>query len=99
MLEGCGFIAADKYEDLIKVIVELQASSLKDREGGIKGFQHTPSFMLAVLKDAITQCISQKPCEERTYAEGGYTDVGQHTGGQPLDTCWPLVRALFQVWS
>ena len=29
---------------------------------------------------------------------GGFTDVGQHTGGDAVrDTAWPLVRAVIQV--
>jgi hypothetical protein len=28
---------------------------------------------------------------------GGFTDVGPHTGSQPRDTAWPLVREVIKV--
>lgn len=30
-------------------------------------------------------------------AQGGYTDVGLHTGTQPRNTAWPLIQAVFKV--
>jgi hypothetical protein len=35
--------------------------------------------------------------QQYTAPKGGTTDVGQHTGGLPRDTAWPVVRAVLQV--
>jgi hypothetical protein len=40
--------------------------------------------------------VGRKPV---TAPKGGTTDVGQHTGGIPRDTAWPVVKAVLQVSS
>ncbi|CAN0384424.1 unnamed protein product, partial [Scytosiphon promiscuus] len=49
----------------------------------------------ALLDDAKTALHSTVNSEH--VPAGGFTDVGQHTGGDPRNTAWPLVREVFQV--
>ncbi|EGZ11235.1 hypothetical protein PHYSODRAFT_337964 [Phytophthora sojae] len=65
------------------------------------GHQKTPQFIAAVVRRAVAAVTSAKEENEdngferdkRFSPHGGTTDVGQHTGGRPRDTCWPLVHA------
>lgn len=97
VLEGCGSIAADLYGPLLTTLGALQAQSRKNRKDGEKGLQHTPAFMLAVIADALSGCEGSE-CDKRTFARGGYSDVGQHTGSVHRGTCWPLLRETIKVW-
>jgi len=54
--------------------------------GGKQGHQMTPPFVHALYREAFGMEKGQQP-------RGGFTDVGLHTGGQKLDTAWPLVHA------
>ncbi|MEW5319231.1 MAG: hypothetical protein WDW38_010396 [Sanguina aurantia] len=109
-LEGCGDVVISEYPQLLSMVETLQAQSQQDRSEGKKGLQHTPAFMLAVVKDALSVLALQRssgistktsgPNRDpltRTFAQGGYTDVGQHTGSFPRDTSWPLVRETFKA--
>ncbi|CAI5746854.1 unnamed protein product [Peronospora destructor] len=67
------------------------------------GHQKTPQFIAAVVRRAIAavmgRAVAKTPDEEdvdnqRFSPQGGITDVGQHTGGGPRDTCWPIVQAV-----
>ncbi|CAN0495747.1 unnamed protein product, partial [Discosporangium mesarthrocarpum] len=55
---------------------------------GERGHQKTPEFICALLRNVlrITPALPM----------GGFSDVGLHTGGQPRDTAWPLVKAVVQ---
>lgn len=97
VLEGCGSVAADQYEDLLDAVKKLQAQSQKDRKDGEKGLQHTPAFMLAVVADALKRVCGGLAGSQRTPARGGYSDVGLHTGSIYRDTCWPLVTETIKV--
>ncbi|KAG7376154.1 hypothetical protein PHYPSEUDO_014201 [Phytophthora pseudosyringae] len=63
------------------------------------GHQKTPQFIAAVVRRAVAVVTSLVDEDEdvgnneRFSPYGGTTDVGQHTGGRPRDTCWPLVQA------
>ncbi|KAE9001048.1 hypothetical protein PR001_g7197 [Phytophthora rubi] len=70
------------------------------------GHQKTPQFIAAVVRRAVASVTSEVEDEDeddddedefegdkRFAPHGGTTDVGQHTGGRPRDTCWPLVHA------
>lgn len=94
VLEGCGGVAAERHEQLLEVVGGLLTNSQKKKEDvGEKGFQRTPAFLLAVIKRALSDPGSKEPI----HARGGYTDVGQHTGSEPRDTCWPLTRDTIKV--
>lgn len=96
-LAGCGSIPADQFEQLLVNVGELQAGSRTARKDGQKGWQHTPAFMLEVVKQALDNCSSCSPNTQLVYARGGTTDVGQHTGSDHRDTCWALVRESLKV--
>jgi hypothetical protein len=71
-------------------------------EDNKKGFQRTPAFIQAVVQDALEVLKSGRDLQEVVGSHqprGGTTDVGQHTGGIPRDTSWPLVKQVFQVSS
>ncbi|GLC49187.1 thioredoxin-disulfide reductase [Pleodorina starrii] len=51
-----------------------------------------PAAAEAAAESAVTGPPSNPPL-----ARGGFTDVGQHTGGDTMrETCWPLVKAVVQ---
>ncbi|KAE9292554.1 hypothetical protein PF001_g18668 [Phytophthora fragariae] len=56
------------------------------------GNQKTPQFVAAVVRRAVAS-ITGTADQSNSLPKGGTTDVGQHTGGQPRDTCWALVQA------
>lgn len=58
------------------------------------GHQKTPQFIAAIVKKALAAVDGG--CAGSFAPRGGTTDVGQHTGGQPRDTCWPVVAATLQ---
>lgn len=70
--------------------------------GGEQGHQRTPAMIEALLRDALAKPV-MKGMEQGdatcgpNLPVGGFTDVGQHTGGRPRETAWPLARAVFQV--
>eukprot|EP01105_Mastigella_eilhardi_P000974 TRINITY_DN1122_c1_g1_i1.p1 TRINITY_DN1122_c1_g1~~TRINITY_DN1122_c1_g1_i1.p1 ORF type:complete len:1532 (-),score=233.20 TRINITY_DN1122_c1_g1_i1:843-5000(-) len=55
---------------------------------GKLGHQKTPSFIAAVVENAIAAVCGSPPA---ALAKGGFTDVGLHTGGKARDTAWALV--------
>ncbi|CAM9708595.1 unnamed protein product, partial [Scytosiphon promiscuus] len=63
--------------------------------GGKQGHQRTPAMIKALLDDAKTALHSTVNSEH--VPAGGFTDVGQHTGGDPRNTAWPLAREVFQA--
>lgn len=71
------------------------------KDNSKSGFQRTPAFILAVIKDALVevqqQQQQQRSCRQDSMPRGGFTDVGLHTGGMPRATAWPLVQQTLQV--
>lgn len=68
--------------------------------GGRQGHQKTPAMVRAAALQALAQLRAEegaKVAEE--VPQGGFTDVGLHTGGLPRGTAWPLVRDAFKVRS
>lgn len=67
---------------------------------GLKGQQNRFPENLICLA-ATPQALDPEPEEGQQEMErpprGGFTDVGQHTGGTARDTAWPLVREAFKV--
>jgi hypothetical protein len=69
--------------------------------------QRTPAFMHSVIQNALesvtknSQASPQKMCgsgdSNSRQPPGGFTDVGQHTGGTARCTTWPLVLATVRV--
>ncbi|RLN94792.1 hypothetical protein BBJ28_00013892, partial [Nothophytophthora sp. Chile5] len=57
------------------------------------GHQKTPQFVAAVVRRAVGSVLGGACDQTLLTPQGGTTDVGQHTGGRPRDTCWPLVQA------
>ena len=56
--------------------------------------QRTPAFVHALILSVLGGGDSEK-----AEARGGFTDVCQHTGNEPRETCWPLVREVLKVMS
>lgn len=88
---------ADSFQSLVCTISRLIEARKDDRATAYKkGFQRTPAFILAVIKDALTQ-IRSPGSTPQSMPQGGFTDVGQHTGGVPRPTSWALVQQTVQV--
>jgi hypothetical protein len=54
-----------------------------------QGHQFTPAMVHALLTQAVKQSGGSVP------PKGGFTDCGIHTGGQPRNTSFPLVRSYY----
>lgn len=85
----------------------IKAAHTKKVENGEKGHQTTPSFVREALERAIElldvggvqQTNKRTAIASRAlHAAGGFTDVGRHTGSEPRNTGWPLVREVLKVW-
>lgn len=61
----------------------------RSAENSKQGHQRTPSFILALLQDALAK--TKKPVRQ---PRGGFTDVGLHTGGESRATGWPLASSV-----
>ena len=73
--------------------------------GGKQGHQKTPSFILALVQDAVEATKAGADVKEgseaalhesegRRQPRGGFTDVGKHTGGAARDTSWPIAASV-----
>lgn len=82
------------------------------KQKNVKGFDRTPAFIHAVVKDAVQHVSSGKVASDlddedterqnidpdaSTLPKGGFTDVGLHTGGIQRDTAWRLVKETLLV--
>lgn len=66
--------------------------------GGGQGHQKTPAMVRALVLQALDQLEADEEDEvPARQPQGGFTDVGLHTGGAPRDTAWPLVREAIRV--
>jgi hypothetical protein len=93
-------VPAGSFPDLLQTVHTLaeQRRQAKVKEHSKSGFQRTPAFILAVIKDALVQLQPQQGCSRQdSMPRGGFTDVGLHTGGMPRATAWPLVQQTIQV--
>jgi hypothetical protein len=99
----CGSVPAGSFPALLQAIHSLaeQRRQAKAKDHKKSGFQRTPAFILAVIKDALVQVQQQQQQQacgrQKSMPRGGFTDVGLHTGGMPRPTAWPLVQQTFQV--
>ena len=90
----CGEIFTDKQ----KLFPDYITHVMMERGKVEKKKQSTPAYAQAVAMDVIFMVNNKgesPPCW--TMPQGGFTDVGKHTGSEPRDTCWPLVAATLQV--
>ncbi len=78
-------------------VIRTRERQRKDHD--IKGFQRTPAFVAAVVRDVLAACATGVASTSSSQPRGGFTDVGQHTGGVPRATAWPLTRQVLQVSS
>ncbi|WIA08443.1 hypothetical protein OEZ85_007880 [Tetradesmus obliquus] len=103
----CGHVPADNFSTLVQtmhtLIEQRRQDKAKAKDNSKSGFQRTPAFILAVIKDALVevqqqqQQQQQRSCRQDSMPRGGFTDVGLHTGGMPRATAWPLVQQTLQV--
>jgi hypothetical protein len=86
-------------KQLAELIAQAQSRSGDERraKAGSHGHQKTPTFLLALIQDALLPFKDGKPVGELHMPQGGLTDVGSHTGGAARDTSWPLVQLAAQV--
>jgi hypothetical protein len=100
----------DKLVALLDKLLRKAQTRKKEKRSAAtnqQGHQKTPAFIHALLKDAINKLENDDAVEgeevgdedkmPRHKPEGGFTDVGLHTGGHPRDTSWPLAREAFKV--
>ena len=73
-------------------IVSKRHGDQRSAAGGKQGHQRTPAFIHAILK----QSLDNNTSSDEMQPLGGLTDVGLHTGGEKRDTCYALVRSVFQ---
>ena len=89
-----GILMKDDIEDYLSRFREIfeEAVSRKGFQRSAafneQGHQKTPAFIHATLTQAYSfSTVVHRP-------QGGFTDVGQHTGGIPCNTCWALACSL-----
>ncbi len=93
-----------EYIDSFQRIFEMASSRNGDGRsaaGGKQGHQKTPSFIQAVLLQALIRRDDYDNEDDDNAVvrpKGGLTDVGLHTGGQKRDTCYDLARSVFQFF-
>ncbi|KAG1659824.1 hypothetical protein FOA52_003767 [Chlamydomonas sp. UWO 241] len=101
-LQFCGSIVASEYDNFTAFLRKLEAIVVAKRRKGEKGLQKNPAFISSLAVFALEHMdlgtASDHDLAELAIppAKGGLTDVGQHTGSAARDTCWPLVREVFQ---
>jgi hypothetical protein len=94
-------------------ITEAQKRKGDDRTAvkGAESHQKTPGFMSSLLRNAVTTVVNkaashaagqETPTRDEQKRldkppQGGFTDVGLHTGGKNRHTTWPLVCAVLYV--
>jgi hypothetical protein len=72
-----------------------QAKEQMGAEG--KGYHRTPAFIHTVTIDVLRAAAAGREKPHKTMPQGGFTDVGQHTGIIAPNTSWPLVRESLKV--
>ncbi|UIZ28930.1 hypothetical protein KXD40_007204 [Peronospora effusa] len=102
---------ADLDSALEEKFEEMFATKLAKRTARFRqlGHQKTPQFIAAVVRRAVAAVMRRAVTnmseegddkedvdDEMISPQGGTTDVGQHTGGRPRDSCWPIVRATIE---
>lgn len=80
----------EAFDDLLAKAKQLKKDK-RSAASGQQGHQKTPTFILAVLRDAVQG--HKKPTNP---SRGGMTDVGLHTGGHARSTAWPLAACVIR---
>lgn len=75
------------FKDLLSKAQQLSGDERSAMHGKKAGHQKTPAFIQSLLKEALAGG------ERGGSVQGGFTDVGMHTGTRQRGTCWPLVKA------
>lgn len=70
--------------------------------GGRQGHQKTPAMVRAAVVQALRQLAAETDGKAagdvpEQVPQGGFTDVGMHTGGGQRDTAGPVVRETLRV--
>jgi hypothetical protein len=89
-----------KFLERMENLLELAEKNRDDKRSvafNPQGNQKTPSFIQAIIRDALETLHTEGEVHPLTTPRGGFTDVGLHTGGHARDTSWPMVRAVLQV--
>ena len=105
---GGGDVEEQKWDAFYETFscVQQEASTKRgDRRSaanGRQGHQFTPAMIDALLREALTaheQVVGRIAFtrSKEFVPRGGFTDVGQHTGGYPRNTAWPLACEVFKV--
>jgi len=77
-----------RFNKLLKKAQQRTDEQRHAMAGSHRGHQRTPAFLVSLVEDALTGNTGNE-----TDPRGAFTDVGQHTGGQPRCTIQPLVSA------
>mmetsp|Transcript_20282 Transcript_20282/g.36773 ORF Transcript_20282/g.36773 Transcript_20282/m.36773 type:complete len:550 (-) Transcript_20282:6058-7707(-) len=89
------FVDFDRFLSIAKQRIGGKRSATGDRQG----HQFTPTFIHALLLQAKDCPCSPEgdncSCSEQL-PTGGFTDNGQHTGGEPRNTSFPLTMSILQ---
>lgn len=100
----CGQLPAGLLQAFHSTLAAVLAKAKKRKgdersaAGGHQGHQKTPAMIRALALQALEQLAAGEGAKvKERVPQGGFTDVGLHTGGQPRDTAWPLVREVFKV--
>ena len=86
----------ERMENLLR-LAETNKNDKRSAAFNPQGNQKTPSFIQAIISDALETLHTEGEVHPLTTPRGGFTDVGLHTGGHARDTSWPMVRAVLQV--
>ncbi|KAK3247009.1 hypothetical protein CYMTET_43478 [Cymbomonas tetramitiformis] len=93
-----GSVPADEFPGCLEAVEFQKCQAQQHVTGGKRsaannkqGHQKTPSFILALVRDARNAVAGDAPAT-KSAPLGGFTDVGLHTGGIARSTVWSLVR-------
>ena len=100
-----------KFFHVFEMLLAEVQQRKRDKRSAVngQGHQKTPAMVYALLKqaqqvdwetdivDGDEQDIMRVASKPEVLPQGGFTDVGLHTGGKPRNTPWMLVQAVFQV--
>lgn len=110
-LDGSMVKAFDRHLQAAMAVVAERKGDARSAALGRQGHQKTPAMVAAAVQQALAQTRAeaaaaarsgssgpgQAPVVPEAVPQGGFTDVGLHTGGLPRDTAWPLVREAVRV--
>lgn len=87
---GNASISTCNLPGVASAVERLADAKQQEAKKGERGqFQRTPAFIHGLVCSVLGSGLGD--------ARGGFTDVGEHTGGVARSTAWPLVRAVLEV--